>query len=163
MPLFSQGKTRRFDAPMGEMSDLLGSKSPDFSVFWVDRQTHTHTQRTSHPGGTPLHAGKSQPVGGRSRPPTPTNSLLCQARKKWSTSSLFQPPHWSGRHFWGRPRGTLGLISRPWGPFLWPPARGVPPFWAGFRPKRHAEFRAQGAAIRPRRRTRSATDYVFPA
>ena len=61
-------------------------------------------------------------------PPTPTNSLLCQARKKWSTSSLFQPPHWSGRRFWARHRCTLGANSRLGGPSPGPQPGGEPPF-----------------------------------
>ena len=111
---------------MSKTSEIPGSKNPIFMASPVDR--HTDRRRTSRPGGTPLHAGKSQPVGGRSRLPTPTTSLLCQARKKWSTSSLFQPPHWSGRRFWARHRCTLGAIPRLRGPSLGPWPGGYPPF-----------------------------------
>ena len=109
---------------MGKMGDFRASKKPVFrQTFVTDRQTQDKSR-----WGPPPSRRKIVARGGpRARPPTPTNSL-CPARKKWSTSSLFQPPHWSGRRFWGRPRGTLGRIPRRRGPSLWPPARGYPPF-----------------------------------
>ena len=87
-------------------------------------------------------------------PPTPTNPL-CQARKKWSTSSLFQPPHWSGRRFWVRPRGTFGAICRPGGPSLRPPARWYPPFGPVF------GIKWPQSSARARRRHSAAETHAF--
>ena len=76
----------------------------------------------------PLTQEKRSPWRSACAAPPLQQTLCVRHGKKWSTSSLFQPPHWSGRRFWGRPRGTFGLISRSEGPpsGLWP--GGYPPF-----------------------------------
>ena len=142
--IFFWGKSRQFEAQISRTSEIPSSKNPIFMASPVDTQTHGGQAAQEGPPST--QENLSLWADARASPLQLATSLLCQAREKWSTSSLFQPPHWSGMRFWGHHLSTFRAIFPLWEPSLVP--AGVPPFWVSFWHKIAAKFRAQGAVIR---------------
>ena len=128
--IFSRAKTRRFGAPLGEMSDFPGSKSPDFQVFWVHTQTHRHTdrQRTSGPGGTPPPRRKISARGWTLAPPHSNNLSAPSGAEKMEYFITFPASALVWKAFLGTSSGHFWRHLPPRGPFPWAPARGYPPF-----------------------------------
>ena len=117
-------KSRRFEARVSKTSELSGSKALVLMASPVDRRTEDKWPR--HP---PLHAGKSQPVGGRSRPPTPTNKLsVVPGAEKIEYFITFPASALVWKALLGLPSVHFGSDSSPQGAFPWTPARGYPPF-----------------------------------